>query len=247
MKDSRERFSATAELYSAHRPSYPTEVIDWILTTARLVPGRGQVVVDLGCGTGISTRLLGGRGLEVIGVDPNEAMLAEAKRLGGARYRRGEAAATGLEGASVDLVTVAQAFHWFDLDATLAELGRILRPGGHAAAFWNQRGPDPFMDAYQRLLLASSTEYAGIRSPDATMAALRRHPAVKHLTEAGFGNVQLLDRAGFHGRVHSSSYVAHGVADVPAFDRALEALFERHQRDGRVAFTYRVTVLAWQV
>src|SRR6185295_10044902 len=111
--DSRDRFSATVDLYKKYRPSYPPALIDWLLEVGQLAPG--DRVADLGCGTGISTRLLAARGLDVVGIDPNEDMLASARAEGGvATYQRGEAVATGLANASVKMATAAQAFHWFD-------------------------------------------------------------------------------------------------------------------------------------
>lgn len=238
MLDSRDRFSVTADLYGKHRPSYPSELIDWIVATTGVV--TGAAVADVGCGTGISTRLLAGRGLDVVGIDPNEAMLAEARSSGGARYVRGEAAATGLPTGAVRLVTVAQAFHWFDLPASLAEFGRVLAPGGWCAVFWNVRASTPgFMTGYDALLRTHSREYAIVERPEATLARLKRAGGVGDLREAEFPYAQRLDEASFLGRVFSSSYVAHGVPDRPAFERALRALFERWQRGGVVEFEYR--------
>src|SRR4029450_1148231 len=101
--DPRERFSGAAAGYARHRPSYPAAIVDGVLTAAGVKPGDS--VADVGCGTGILTRLLAERGTEVVGIDPNEPMLAEARAAGGpARYERGEAEATGLPEASVVLV-----------------------------------------------------------------------------------------------------------------------------------------------
>src|SRR5512139_2540316 len=114
--DPRERFAGAASGYARFRPSYPAVLLDRVLAEAGV--RAGDRVADVGCGTGILTRLLAERGLSVTGIDPNEDMLAEARAAGGrAEYRRGEAAASGLADASAALVTAAQAFHWFDADA----------------------------------------------------------------------------------------------------------------------------------
>jgi ubiquinone/menaquinone biosynthesis C-methylase UbiE len=241
--DPHTRFTATAERYHAYRPSYPPALVDWVLALPGL-PER-PVVADVACGTGITTRLFAARDCEVIGVDPNEEMLAYA-RAGGARVSKGTAEATGLPSATVDLVTVGQGFHWFDLEAALRELARILRPSGWCAAFWNTRARSAFLDGYERLLLESSTEYARIKTPEQTIEEIRAAPGVASVRTAEFANAQVLDRAGVFGRAHSSSYVAHGVADREGFDRALAELFDAHHTAGVVEFAYRALVIAWQ-
>ena len=244
--DPRERFTAAADLYHRHRPSYPAELIDWILSTASLVPPA--TVADIGCGTGISTRLFAGRGFDVVGVDPNEEMLARARDAGGARYRNGEAAATGLPDRSVDLVTVAQAFHWFDIAEALAEIARILRPGRWSAAFWNVRAlANAFMVEYDELLRRYSHEYAILESHENAGRKIAAAPGVLDLREAEFGCAQRLDRESFFGRVYSSSYVIHGVEDREGFARALGDLFDRHQESGIVELRYRTVGLCWRL
>jgi SAM-dependent methyltransferase len=238
MLDSRDRFSATAGLYDKHRPSYPSDLIDWIVATSGLA--AGAAIADVGCGTGISTRLLASRGFDVVGLDPNEAMLAQARASGGARYLHGEAAATGLPAGAVALVTVAQAFHWFDLAASLAEFARVLVPGGWCAVFWNVRAlTSAFMAEYDALLRRHSREYGIVERPEQTAARLRSSDRVRDLREADFEYAQRFDEASFLGRVFSSSYVAHGVPDRPAFEGALRELFQRHERGGAVEFQYR--------
>jgi SAM-dependent methyltransferase len=240
------RFSATAERYHAYRPSYPPALVDWVLGLPGL-PERPDVA-DVACGTGITTRLFAARGCDVIGVDPNEDMLAFARAEGGPRVNlvKGTAEATGLPAASVDLVVVGQGFHWFALGAAVAELGRILRPGGWCAAFWNTRAKSPFLDGYERLLQERSAEYARIKTPEQTIEEIRAAPGVTGVRTDRFANAQVLDRAGVFGRAHSSSYVAHGVADRDAFDRELGALFDAHQKGGAVEFAYHALAIAWQ-
>jgi SAM-dependent methyltransferase len=245
--DPRQRFTEAADLYHKYRPSYPPPLVGWILAQAEL--GRAACVADVGCGTGISTRLFAELGLDVIGVDPNEAMLERARAAGGsARYLRGEAAATGLPGASVDLVVVAQAFHWFGIAAALHEFRRILRPGGCCAAFWNIRQlAEGFMAEYDRVLLDFSREYQVLGQHEETLERLKRMPGLEALGETSFDSEQVLDLPGFLGRVHSSSYVIHGVEDRVGFERALSDVFERHAKQGRVSFLYRTIALCFRM
>lgn len=180
--------------------------------------------------------------MDVLGVEPNAAMRERAEARGG-RYVDGTAEATGLRAGCADLVVGGQCFHWFDLDRTLPEITRLLRRGGHAAAFWNVRGTSPFLAAYDRLLREGCGEYR--RSPTAT-AAMKRLRARVDAIEAEFSHEQRLDRGDLLARAWSSSYVAHGVVDRVGFDRALNALFDRHAEGGEVRMTYRTRVIAWR-
>jgi SAM-dependent methyltransferase len=244
--DPRERFSesGTAGVYARSRPSYPDALVDWVVREAGV--RRGDPAADVGCGTGIFTRLLAARGLDVVGIDPSQDMLEEARAAGGATYRGGEAAATGLADASVALVTVAQAFHWFDADAALAEFRRILRPDAHAAAIWNLRGENAFMAEYDALLRRFSREYSVLESWEQSLTRLRAHPRIVSPRDFEAPNAQHLDFAGLHGRAWSSSYVRHGVEDRAGFDAALRSLFEAHAREGVIEFPYRSVALVFR-
>jgi ubiquinone/menaquinone biosynthesis C-methylase UbiE len=125
-----------AQVYDHYRPSPPQALIDILLLLAG--SERAERVADLGAGTGLSTRAWSSRASEVIGVEPNRAMVEWARRAtasANVRYVEGFAAATGLAAGSVDIVTCAQAFHWMDPSAVLTEATRILRSGGVFAAY----------------------------------------------------------------------------------------------------------------
>jgi ubiquinone/menaquinone biosynthesis C-methylase UbiE len=244
--DSKERFTAVADAYHRYRPSYPPALLDWILTTTGATAGAR--VADLGCGTGIFSRCLAGRGLRVVGVDPNQDMLARARAAGGGPvYVAAEAARTGLADGSVELVTAAQAFHWFAVDQTMAELARILVPGGWACALWNHRTSTPFNEEYEALLMRCSSDYAS--RPALTDMRGDPRDELSHLPGAVTIEVPNQDALSWEqmlGRVRSASYVAHGVSDVAGFEAELRRLYERHRGpDGTVPWTMRTLAIAW--
>lgn len=141
-----ERFSGFADVYDTHRPA-PPPVLAAILIA--LSGGeRPAMVVDLGSGSGLSTRYWADHAARVTGVEPSADMrrqAAEATTAGNVSYRAGFAHETGLPDAQADIVTAAQAFHWMDPGPTLAEVARVLRPGGVFAAYdydWPPVTPD---------------------------------------------------------------------------------------------------------
>jgi SAM-dependent methyltransferase len=243
--DPRHRFSDTVEDYRRTRPGYPEPLFDWLAPTLDLAPGAS--VVDVGCGTGISSRALAARGYSVIGVDPNPAMLAAARADGGdITYVESDAERLAVPVARCDAIVGAQSFHWIDLDLHAPARRRfrqLLGPGRRVAAFWNLRLPgDRFMDAYEGLLHTWSDEYRAVGAEH----RLDRIRAQVDPVETQFPHHQHLDRAGFRGRVWSSSYVKNVVRDGEAFDAALDALFDRYARDGRVRFVYRTVAIAFE-
>jgi SAM-dependent methyltransferase len=237
-RDPQRRFSRTVDNYRRHRPSYPEALVDWIV--GHLAPGAR--VVDVGAGTGIFTRLLASRALDVIGVEPNADMRGAAERDGGARYLDGEAAKLPLPSHSADLVIAAQAFHWFPLDATLAEWRRVCRPDGWCGVAFNLRESTPFADAYQKLLEGVAEYRAAPKAAEALRALEAKLPSCER-TE--LEHAQPLDRDGFLGRAFSGSYLAHA-ADQAGIRAALEALFERFCENGRVTFVYRSVARLWR-
>ena len=242
--DPTRRFSDRAADYVRGRPGYPEAVFEALIELARLP--AGAAVADVGAGTGISSEPLLARGFRVFAVEPNAAMRAAAEeRLGGHpgfRAVDGNAEATGLAAASVELVLAAQAFHWFDVARARAEFRRILRPGGAVALVWNARraAGTPFLEGYEKLLLDHGTDYrlVGHRGigPD-RLAAFFGGPYETRRGE----NFQDLDLDGLRARLLPSSYVpAAGKPGHDAILAGLADLFERHQHAGRVRLEYDV-------
>ncbi|MDZ5664093.1 class I SAM-dependent methyltransferase [Nocardioides sp. zg-1308] len=127
-------FGAVAEAYDRGRPSYPVEAAAW------LAGGEAKVVLELGAGTGKLTRQLVDQGHAVFATEPDEAMLAMLhERVPEVSAKVATAEEIPANDRSVDVVVVAQAFHWFDHEAALVEIARVLKPGGHLALVWNSR------------------------------------------------------------------------------------------------------------
>ncbi len=141
-------FGPTAEAYERYRPEYPQAAV------AQAVPDGARAVLDLGAGTGKLTAALQGPGRRVVAVEPDPRMLARlAALLPEVEALPGTAEDIPLPDASVDAVTVGQAWHWFDVDRALPEIARVLRPGGSLALLWNADDrDDPLTDGVERVL-----------------------------------------------------------------------------------------------
>jgi SAM-dependent methyltransferase len=127
-----ETFAGVAEAYERGRPEYPPAAVGALAAELRLAPGAR--VLDLAAGTGKLSRALLAGGLDVVAVEPQASLRSMlGSRIGADRVRDGVAEAIPLTGESVDAVTVADAFHWFDQARALAEIARVLRPGGGLA------------------------------------------------------------------------------------------------------------------
>lgn len=122
----KDHFSGHAAVYRAARPRYPEALFDWL---ASIAPAR-RLAWDAGCGNGQASLALGGRFTQVIATDPSAAQIANAEARANIDYRVEPAEQSSLADGSVDLAIVAQALHWFDVDAFHAEVRRVLRPGG---------------------------------------------------------------------------------------------------------------------
>jgi SAM-dependent methyltransferase len=140
-------FGRAAADYDRVRPGYPEQVVRW------LIGERPRRVVDLGAGTGIFSRMLAAHGHQVLPVEPDPAMRERLVGATGLVPLAGSAEEIPLRDASVDAVTAAQAYHWFDAARALPEIVRVLRPGGVFCPLWNIRDDAvPWVREFSRLL-----------------------------------------------------------------------------------------------
>jgi SAM-dependent methyltransferase len=131
-------FSVDMSVYERGRPSYPADAVEWLADGLGIGPGRR--VVDLAAGTGKLTRLLQPRGATLCAVEPSAAMRDQlVKAVPGIEVLDGTAEHLPFADGVIDAVTVAQAFHWFDVPRATAEISRVLRPGGGLGLIWNER------------------------------------------------------------------------------------------------------------
>lgn len=247
-----EGFGKEAGTYEASRPSYPPEAVAWIVEALRAAAG-GRVC-DLAAGTGILTRLLVPTGAQVFAVEPVAGMRAVLRaKLPSVPVVSGVAEALPLRDASLDGVTIAQAFHWFDAERALAELRRVLRVGGRLALLWNARDrSEPWVDEVWSIMdrvekRAPWRDHEGTHRRDQEA----RHDDVLH-DAPGFGAVhaarfrhrQPLDHDGVVARVRGVSHVAvlAPAQQIAVLDevRALLASHPDTSNRDRLEIPYRV-------
>lgn len=220
-------YAIGASAYERGRPGYAAVAVEALTTT--LCIGPAARVVDVGAGTGKLTRQLLSTGARLVAVEPVAAMRAEFRRaLPGVPLLAGTAETLPLRDGSASAAVVGQAWHWFDAPAALAELTRVVAPGGGLALLWydfDRTGPWAADLAWVR----DGRAPAGL--PDPRTRPWRRpfdgHPAWSPLTEAHFPHAQRLPRAGVVDRLLSSSCIASlPPADLEAVRREVLAVLD---------------------
>jgi SAM-dependent methyltransferase len=243
MRNPTERFSDRVENYAKYRPGYPEAMLRLFQD---LVP-QPAVVADVGSGTGILTRQLLSAGFEVYAIEPNDPMRREAERFSNPLFHslKASAESTLLADRSIDFITSAQAFHWFDRAKAKNEFRRILKPGKLTALIWNERQTDTsaFSWKYEELLQAGAPEYSRVDHRNVKQQDIRSFFAPWEVRLEKFPNGQVLTREAFIGRVLSSSYVP--LAGQPGHESILaaaERLFDENAVGETVSFEYQTTV-----
>ncbi|MGQ0542541.1 MAG: class I SAM-dependent methyltransferase [Blastocatellia bacterium] len=245
-----ERFSNRVENYVKYRPGYPPEVLGFFRDNLGLT--ESSKIADVGSGTGLSSKLFLENGNTVYGVEPNAKMRDAA-----AQYLRdfsnfqnidGLAEATTLPECTVDFVTAAQAFHWFDPEKTRGEFRRILKPGGYIALIWNERqlNTTPFLTEYEKFLLRFANDYTKVRHENVNEEILKTF-FQSDFCRATFQNQQIFDFEGLKGRLLSSSYMTSEAVEVlPAMIGELEILFAKHAENDRITVFYDTNIFYTQ-
>ena len=243
------RFTGLAGGYARFRPSYPHEAVQHVLTRCGLA--QGSLMVDVGAGTGISTRLFAAEGLRMVGIEPNPDMRAKAaaeSAPAGAflpEFREGRAEETGLSSGTVDAVLAAQAFHWFTADAALREFHRILKPAGWVVLMGYERDESDSFTAAFGAIFRSFPGTAAVEEPRARASqALFHSPLFEAAERAVFPWGQEVDEEGLVGRAFSASYAPREPEPAATFAAALHELFARWQQAGKVVLRYETAVCA---
>ena len=253
-RDSKERFSATIEYYHRYRPDYPETVIQMLIDQCGL--NNAKIIADVGMGTGIFTKQLLESGYTVFGVEPNPDMRNAAIQFL-SKYKNfkavdGSSELTQLSDHSVDIITAAQAFHWFNQEKTKQEFIRILKPQGWVILVWNLRENNTaFMQDYENLLQRYGKDYQEVaadktvQSKDIGIEKFFLPYKVKIKT---FPHHQEVDWDGCRGRLLSTSYTPkQGEAGYEAMLDAAQKIFDKHQHQGKVDFTYETKVYFGQL
>lgn len=241
-----ERFTTRAQDYALFRPRYPAELMQLLRENGAIRPN--MVVADIGSGTGILTEQLLREGCEVFAIEPNKAMRMKAEELLGNLLRfhsiDSRAEDTMLPEASVDLIAIGQAFHWFDLTPTRVEFLRILKPEGFLCLVWNSRDPTggDFEEEYKQLVEDCCPANKQVKDLGPGEQEIAEFYGGEHI-HVFLPNHQDLDLHGLKGRFMSASSAPN--EHEPSYMRAiagLEQLFEKHKADGKVRLHYRTEV-----
>jgi len=251
MSDSVSRFTRTVENYVKYRPTYPFAIIEFLQKACHLTAEK--VIADIASGTGFLAEIFLKNGNPVIGVEPNGEM-----RRAGQHYLQSysnftsldaTAEATMLASHSIDMITAGQAFHWFDPEKSRQEFARILKPQGWVVLAWNMSKQDTaFMKDYNQIwfkYLALPTE-----ANDSYLIeeGLRNWYSPGVIYFESFDNAQVVDLDGLRGRILSSSYspTPEQPNYQPMLD-GLEAIFKKHQRNGKVSIDYECRICYGQL
>ncbi len=231
-----EKFTGKADVYDRYRPSYPMELVDWLYERT-----CADAVADIGAGTGKFTECLTKKPWRITAVEPNADMLEKLRaNLPGIEIKNAAAENTGIAAKSIDLVTAATAFHWFDREKFRDECRRILTAGGHLAVIWNNRVDDEFMTERNKISLKYCGKCHAGDSRDSDLYLQN-----EYFTEMECYNTEInvsMDEERFLGDLLSHSYsLKKGDENYENYMEEMRSLFSEYQRNGTVEVKYLTT------
>ncbi|MEX0609697.1 MAG: class I SAM-dependent methyltransferase [Balneolaceae bacterium] len=243
-------FTEKAEAYAQYRPEYPSELIDHILHPYRS-PGDISAI-DVGAGTGIASRILGDRGIDVIAAEPNSAMIESAEAHPKVKYVNMSAENLEVESSSANLVTVFQAFHWFNFKKSLQEFNRVLEPTGQLALIWSYWDlKDPFTARYSELIHQAASKNPGRVTPYDKFPGfikkmrikmlwrLRRLPYFKNIRRYRYNYVRDVSLEMLIGDARSQSYINHNGNE---WEELLENIKSLHHNNNKPQLVYSINL-----
>jgi SAM-dependent methyltransferase len=237
-------FHTAADDYDRGRPDYPDEAGRWLAD--RLDLRSGRTVLDIAAGTGKLTRVLAATGATVVAVEPVAEMRSRlTAALPGVAALEATAEDLPLRNGSVDAATVGQAFHWFDGDKALAEIHRVVRPGGRLAVVYNRRTLDDPIHAGIEAIISPLRGTTPAHRTGRWRNAFDRTALWAPVEELEFTHLQELDRDGLVARVASTSFIA----GLPHDDRArvLDQVAGLISEDAeRIELPYVCELFLWQ-
>jgi ubiquinone/menaquinone biosynthesis C-methylase UbiE len=237
-------FDNKAKEYGIGRPTYPEEILNKV---KELGIGRQSTIADIGAGTGLLTHMLSRLGCRVLAVEPNLEMLNECKKYCSTNtnidYINAPAERTTLKDHSIDIITIAQAFHWFDKQLCKVEFQRILKENGYVFILWNDMLTDSeFAKEYSTTINKYKIKTtAGISSfdPDKEKFNFFGQDYIKIY----YDNWQPVTEEGFIGNALSLSYTPSKLDNsYDEFVQELHNLFLRYKEEGKVKFHYKTEV-----
>ncbi len=240
------RFSDRAEYYAKSRPLYPKEVLTVLKSKASF--DRSKVVADIGSGTGILTKLFLDNGNTVYGVEPNidMRMVAESNLIAYENFEsvEGMAERTTLPPKSIDLITVGQAFHWFDLGKTKKEFKRILKKGGYVAILYYSRSEKTELSKdYEKIVKKYGRNFARVRETDGRVFGRFFGKDKYKKYEFWAASVRRLDLDGFISRFLSASYMPKSSErSYKPMIRDIKRIFDKNEKNGVVSMSYDVVL-----
>ncbi len=252
MTNSTERFTQNVENYLKYRPSYPPQVLTMLKEHCGLT--QDAIVADIGSGTGLLAELILENGNDIYAVEPNNAMRqAEKIYLSGfpqIKYIDGRAEATTLADQSIDVITVGQAFHWFEHQLIKPEFKRILKPNGWVLLVWNIRATNSsaLMQDYENLLLKYGIDYPNVSAKSVDGKFIDEFFQPNKVNTQVIPHKQEFDYNSFQGRVLSTSYLPKpDQENYQSMLAELHNVFQQHQVKGKVDFLYETKIYCSQL